>query len=88
MMATKQFCAGNAAASATCTFENWYLNEFFTKLEDKGLNITVLCNLCKPKGKQLSTAKSSVSNLQTHLKVSTLVTTRLLLLVYLLVTGE
>jgi len=49
---------------------NSLFSEFFTQVSEKANNITVMCKLCAPKGKNISTSKNSKSNLKTHLKVS------------------
>lgn len=50
-------------------FQHWRFRNAFTFKEEKGKNILVECNLCRPKEKVLSTSKSSTSNLKKHLEV-------------------
>ncbi|XP_058862589.1 uncharacterized protein zgc:161969 isoform X2 [Acipenser ruthenus] len=49
-------------------FQHWRFRNAFTFKEEKGKNILVECNLCRPKEKVLSTSKSSTSNLKKHLE--------------------
>lgn len=52
----------------TVSFDNWQYRQQFTFVKEEGKNITVQCNLCKPKINYLSSSKKSTSNLLKHLR--------------------
>ena len=52
-----------------CAFRAWKFAKYFQFQQEKNNNISVLCKLCLPAKKCLSSSKDSTSNLKKHLQV-------------------
>ena len=59
-----------------CAFKAWKFAKHFKFQSENKNNISVLCQLCLPVTKSLSTSKDSTSNLRKHLQVCTTTTVK------------